>query len=97
MDRSGKRVGRWLEISEDTVEAHTKSILPTLGTRGSTNVVVIGPRRGFIHHKTPKDQRHDLDVISNRASIAQPRVSPSSAASKRCALSYMYSVRRPCL
>ena len=45
---ANKRVGACLQITEETVKAHMKSILAKLGAKDRTHAVTIALRRGFI-------------------------------------------------
>jgi DNA-binding NarL/FixJ family response regulator len=45
---SNKQIALQLTISEGTVKAHMKSILPKLGARDRTHAVMIAVKRGII-------------------------------------------------
>jgi DNA-binding NarL/FixJ family response regulator len=46
--RSNKQIALQLGISEGTVKAHMKSILPKLGARDRTHAVMIAVKRGIL-------------------------------------------------
>jgi DNA-binding NarL/FixJ family response regulator len=47
--RSNKEIGADLQVSEDTIKAHMKSILAKLGAADRTHAVVTALKRGIIH------------------------------------------------